>query len=90
MSVTHDLRNNEINDKNHQGVLDVEWNLKSDSFQFKVHLNFSLSKKKQRTGSDIQLSNLTRQEQIPLIKKMLLSRVNGFVNCLKCWSEQIP
>lgn len=54
LSVTHDLQNKETNDKNHQRILGVEWNLKSDSFQLKVHLNFLLEKKKQRTGSDIQ------------------------------------
>lgn len=54
LSVTHDLQNKETNDKNHQRILGVEWNLKSDSFQLEVHLNFLLEKKKQRTGSDIQ------------------------------------
>lgn len=54
LSVTHDLQNKETNDKNHQRILGVEWNLKSDSFQLKVHLNFLLEKKKQRTGPDIQ------------------------------------
>lgn len=54
LSVTHDLQNKETNDKNHQRILGVEWNLKSDSFQLEVHLNFLLEKKKQRTGPDIQ------------------------------------
>lgn len=53
-SVTHDLQNKETNDKNHQRILGVEWNLNSDSFQLKVHLNVLLGKKKQKTGPDIQ------------------------------------
>ena len=45
-----------------------EWNLKRDSFQYKVDLNFSPRKKKQRTGPDIQLIILSDQVQILLTK----------------------
>ena len=43
-------------DQNHQRVLGVEWNPLTDSFQFRVRLNFSPRKRKQRTGPDIKPS----------------------------------
>ena len=60
----------------------VEWNLKRDSFQYKVDLNFSPRKKKQRTGPDIQLIILSDQVQILLTKRMALSQVKGIYNLL--------
>ena len=41
-------------------------------FQFKVRLNFSPRKMKQKAGPNIQLSNLTTQLLIPLTKRMIL------------------
>ena len=60
----------------------VEWNLKRDSFQYKVDLNFSPRKKKQRTGPDIQLIILSDQVQILLTKWMVLSQLKGIYNLL--------
>ena len=65
-----------------QKVLGMYWKLNSDSFKFKVRLNFSPKVRKRQTGR-----NLSRQEVPELIpkeltKRMILSQVNGIYDPL--------
>ena len=65
-----------------QKVLGLKWDVKEDVFKFQVKLNFSLKKRKVRSGPNLIKSDINELSQALLTKRQILSQINGFYDPL--------
>lgn len=63
-------------------VLGMIWDKESDSFYFKVKLNFSQKKRKKRIDPDINQNDIKHILPEQVTKRQILSQVNGFYDPL--------
>ena len=72
----------EIGKGPNQKVLGVGWDPKTDSFHFSVRINFLPRRKKIRTGPNLNINQIPSEIPKTLIKRMVLSQVNGIYDPL--------
>ena len=64
-------------EKSAQKVLGLGWDKKSDTFGYKIRLNFSPKIRNQRSGPDLKFDELPESVPLNLSKREILSQVNG-------------
>ena len=64
---------------NSKKILGLRWDPKDDEFRFEMYVNFSQTRGKLRTGSDLCLENIPYEVPVALIKRRYYRKLMEFM-----------